>query len=614
MSNSIPYSSLPQTFFETAFCYPGRLAVSDPTSGDAESLTFEQMSARIFGVAHNLVGQRVQTGDRVGLVSAGRSWWPICDFAILTIGARTVPVYPSLPPGQLGFIVRHSGMSGIFVEDAKQFAKLVAAHQEEPLPIRFVVILNEQECRAIDALEAPWPVFSYRSWSRQTADEAAVRNRLRDVQLDDVATIVYTSGTTGLPKGVLLTNRNILSNYYAVKERLDIGPNDVHLSYLPLSHIFERTCGEYIPLLSGSAVYYATSIDTIVADFARVQPTMFTTVPRLLEKVQERVEGQMRQTGGIKQRIFESAMAAGAKMHVEGQRVSSLQTKLYDKLVYQKIKQGMGGRLRFIVSGGAPLSPHVCRFFMALGMQVYEGYGMTETSPVIAFNSPDAPRLGTVGRRLSNVDVTVAEDGELLVRGPSVSPGYYDNEEANLQAYTEDGWLRTGDLAEVSADGYIKITDRKKHLIVLSTGKKVTPAPIEAEILQSPYIDQVCLVGQARKFVAAVVVPNEQAIARWQRTHPELAKDPAQIVAFLEAEVERATAQFARFEQPKRIVLAEPFTIENDLLTPSLKVKPKQVGERYRVEIDELYRLPTGDVAPSPRVVAGEVGMSIPNN
>lgn len=614
MSNSIPYSSLPQTFFETAYQHSGRLALSDPAGADADSLTFAQMSARIFGVAHSLLGHGVQAGERVGLISAGRSWWPICDFAILTIGAWTVPVYPSLPPNQLGFIVRHSGMSGIFVEDAKQLAKLVAAHQEEALPIRFVVILNEQEYRGSDVLSAPWPVYSYRSWSQQKADEAIVRTRLRAVQLDDVATIVYTSGTTGLPKGVLLTHRNILSNYVAVKERLDIGPEDVHLSYLPLSHIFERTCGEYIPLLSGSAVYYATSIDTIVADFARVRPTMFTTVPRLLEKVQERVEGQMREAGGIKQRIFESAMAAGAKLYVEGRRVSPVRTKLFDKLVYQKIKQVMGGRLRFIVSGGAPLSPHVCRFFMALGMQVYEGYGMTETSPVIAFNSPDASRLGTVGRRLSNVEVKVASDGELLVRGPSISPGYYDNDEANLQAYTEDGWLRTGDMAEVSADGYIKITDRKKHLIVLSTGKKVTPAPIEAEILQSPYIDQVCLIGQGRKFVAAVVVPNEAATAGWKRKHSELAHDSAQMVALLEAEVARTTAQFARFEQPKRIVVAEPFTIENDLLTPSLKVKPKQVGERYQAEIDALYRLPAADVTEPSRVMADEVGMSIPHN
>ncbi|WAH35853.1 AMP-dependent synthetase/ligase [Alicyclobacillus dauci] len=593
MNESVSFASLPEAFFATAQKFPQNLALVDPPSVGTPPLTYSEARRFVMSAAQCLIDLDVHKGDRVGLISIGRSWWPICDLAIMSAGAWTVPIYPSLPANQVGFIVRHAGLQGMFVEDERQFEKLVRAHEEERLPLRFVVVLNDEAFHKVCGTASPWPVFRYQTWIHSVSGEEAVQAVINAITLDDPATIVYTSGTTGTPKGVMLTHRNILANLDGIRTRLEIRSDDIHLSYLPLSHILERTCGQFIVLLSGGSVNYAESIDTIVRDFSRVRPTTFTTVPRLLEKVQERVEAQMRQAGGMKQRLFEKAISTGVRSRVEGQSVSAMGLALYDKLVFDKIKRVMGGRLRMIVSGGAPLAPHVGRFFMALGMPIVEGYGMTESSPVISVNLPSHPRLGTVGQRLPNVDVRIAEDGELLVRGASISPGYYLNDEANKQAFTEDGWLKTGDMAEISEDGFIRITDRKKHLLVLSTGKKVTPAPIENDIIQSPFIDQACLVGNGRKFVSVIIVPNDEAVAAWQSQQAESGEDSAQIYNLLQAEVARTTASYAKFEHPKAVIIAEPFTIENDMLTPTLKVKANKVVEVYQERIDVVYGTPS---------------------
>lgn len=585
MSASTVFSSLPEALYATVAKYPNHLALSDPPSLSKSTYTYTQMRQTIESIAQMLLELDVQKGDRVGLISAGRSWWPICDFAIMATGAVTVPVYPNVPASQIGFIVRHAGMAGVFVENKALYETLLKTHFDEPLALSFVVILQETDLADVKQ-RAPWPTFSYAAWCQAQVREEVGRLPV-EIRADDMATIVYTSGTTGTPKGVILTHGNILANFSGIRQRLVLEPTDVHLSYLPLCHIFERTCGQYVPLLSGASICYAECVDTIVQDFARVRPTVFTTVPRLLEKMQERVEAQMAAKGGIQLWVFRRALAAGTRARIDKEAVSPIALQVYEQLVYKKIRKVLGGRLRICFSGGAPLAKHVGQFFLALGLSICEGYGMTETSPVIAFNIPGQPRLGTVGQRLRNVEVRLAEDDELLVRGASVTPGYYRNPEANEEAFTEDGWFKTGDIATLSADGYIAITDRKKHLLVLSTGKKVTPAPIESDILQSAWIEQACLVGQGRKFVAVIVVPSDQLFTDLAKTLPA---DKAQIAAFLQDEVARCTAHYAQFEQPKRVIVAnEPFTVENGLLTPTLKVKNTAVYAAYQNEINHIY-------------------------
>lgn len=606
MSTVIEFTSLPAAFLQKVKEGSDRLALADPPVVGSATFSYADMWRCSCAVAQGLIQQGIEKADRVGLLSVGRSWWSICDFAIMTTGAWTVPVYPSLPANQIGFIIRHAKMVGMFVENRKQLDKLLIAHEEEPLPLRFVVLIESISETDRDALETPWALFSYDDWRAGQADGREIERRMNEMSQNDTATIVYTSGTTGVPKGVTLTHGNILANIAGIRERLVIHAKDVHLSYLPLSHIFERTCGQFIQLLAGASIHFAENTDTIVRDFARIQPTTFSTVPRLLEKVQERVETQMRERGGLQASLFRRAMSIGMKTRVERHQAPGVPLKLYDQLVFRKIRRVMGGRLRMIVSGGAPLAPHVGRFFMAIGQPVIEGYGMTETSPVVAFNSPDAPRVGTVGKRLMNVQVKLAPDGELLVSGPSVTPGYFMNEEATCDVFTEDGWLKTGDIAEVSADGFINITDRKKHLLILSTGKKVTPAPIESDILRSSYIDQVCLVGNGQKFVSVIVVPNEDAMRQFERQNEAIALASDWRRELLGAEVMRYTAAYAKFEQPKAVIIATPFTVENDLMTPTLKVKANQVCAMYADEIGHVYG--TSEIG---SVVSDRTGSSI---
>lgn len=597
MFGSASARSIPACLFEVAEANPHHLAFVDPPSLGLPPVTYGDFKDRSIRVASCLMEFGVEAGDRVGLLSVGRSWWPICDVAVMTIGALTVPIYPSLPASQISFIVSHSGMAGIFVENQVQYQKLLEAHQMTSLPLKFVVMLDKTSVEEEQTSPTPWPVFQYSEWAeRKSSTNTDILNGLSNIDPSRPATIVYTSGTTGTPKGVILTHENILSNMEAAHERFELRQDDIHLSYLPLSHILERMCGAFIPLSCGSTICYAESVDAIADEFRRVRPTIFTTVPRLLEKVEERIEATVQQAGGWRERLFRRAIAAGWKASIDGQTTGSFKLALYNRLVFNKIKRTLGGRMRLVVSGGAPLAPHVCRFFWAMGIPVCEGYGMTETSPIIAFNAPGDKKFGTVGRKLANVELRLEDDGELLVKGPNVFGGYYHNKEADESAFTEDGWLKTGDIATVSADGYVRITDRKKHLIVLSTGKKVTPAPIENDMLQSPYIDQVCLIGQGRKFVAAIVVPDKDMVRKWlaNETAQDVAMHPPEAFSkLLLHEATRTTTNYARFEQPKQIIVAEPFTIENGMLTPTLKVKAARVCEVYADAIEALYHTGT---------------------
>ncbi|MCL6517137.1 long-chain fatty acid--CoA ligase [Alicyclobacillus sp.] len=575
-----------------------RPALWDPQpDGSYRTWTYAQLWRDIRRVASHLLERGIGAGDFVGLIATTRAWWPIADFAIMSLGAHTVPVYPSVPSNQVQYILAHAGTRAVFVENAEQLEKVVAEQANLP-KLEFVVVLDEIADTALERARAHWPVYRFRDWLARDAglDAPAWEGRWRDLTPNHLATVVYTSGTTGNPKGVCLTHGNLVANVEGIRHVVRLNPEDRSLSYLPLSHIFERTAGQFVPFQAGSSIAYSRGMRYITEDFQKMPPTVFTTVPRLLEKVYDAVQAQLHAAAGMKRRMMERALELGMAARVEGQPVSRAELAMYDRLVLSRVRRAMGGRLRAVIVGGAPMPLYVGRFFTALGIPVAEGYGMTETSPVVCANFPENPRLGTAGKVLPNLEVRIADDGEVLVRGPSVTPGYLHNEEATREAIDEDGWLHTGDIGELSEDGYLRITDRKKNLIVLSTGKKVVPAAVEGAILQNPFIDQALLIGAGRKFVSVIVVPNEEAVGRWfseqgravprERWH----EDPA-LADFLLGQVLAATKDFARFEQPKKLLVArEPFTVENDLMTPTLKVRARQVLERYREEIEALYQ------------------------
>ena len=583
--------------------YGDKEALVSPNKSDGyDTWTYQRMWSEIESIALNLQDKGVQSGDRVGLLSDGRAAWPLCDFAILSCGACTVPIYPSIPAQQIEHIVRDSGMKGLFLEDVGQLKKLLQIPPSAIPQLQFVVLLEnadaEETVEVITQAKKRYGFYQFSSWTSPVLrrKNSTWREGWKEIGEEHLATIVYTSGTTGLPKGVLLSHGNLLANVRGIGEIFELRPTDRSLSYLPLSHIFERTAGQFVILRTGGTIVYSRGFSYITEDFLRMPPTVFTTVPRLLEKVLEMTWKKVDASPNWRKQLFQNAVEAGMKARVKGERVSPIKVQFYDKLVFSQIKAALGGRLRAVISGGAPLPKYVGEFFAAARIPVAEGYGMTETSPVVCVNPPGAIHLGTAGKILPNVEVRIGEDGEVLVKGPSITKGYYNNEEATRDLFTEDGWMHTGDIGEVTDDGYLRITDRKKNLIVLSTGKKVTPAPIEGSILKSRLIDQALLVGQAYKFVSLIVVPNEDEVREWYKSRGqtplprELWQSDQTLYDLLMNEVRTATEGFAEFERPKKLLIpSDTFTVENGCLTPTLKVKARVVFDKYEKEIEALY-------------------------
>jgi long-chain acyl-CoA synthetase len=592
-------SNLTELLEHSVRAYGSRPALLSPDTEGYVEWTYERLWRDIRQVAGRLRDCGVERMDKVGLLAESRAWWPISDFAVTSLGACLVPVYPSLPQNQVEYIVRHSEMKGIFIQNESQLRKLLALDPQSIPQLRFVVLYEDDIHPTSRAAAASrWVVYNFHEWlaGPDVWTESEWLQRVRGVTRDDLATIVYTSGTTGLPKGVMLTHGNLLANVEGIEAYVKLTPEDQSLSYLPLSHIFERTAGQFLPLAAGSSIVYSRGIQHVAQELRRVSPSTFTTVPRLLEKIYEQVMRLVQDAPAWRRSIFEKALEVGRRARVRGETVPAWQLILYDRLVFHKIREAMGRRMRLMVVGGAPMPRYVGEFFTAAGLTVVEGYGMTETAPVVCVNPPDAVRLGTAGKVLPNVEVRIAGDGEILVRAPSVTPGYYKDEEATREAFTPEGFLRTGDIGELTEDGYLRITDRKKNLLILSTGKNVTPAPIESEILRSPYIDQVLLVGDGYKYVSAIVVPNEPFVREWLASQGRVSlprdrwpQDEA-LREFLLKQVQQAVQSFARFEQPKQVIIArEPFTVENGMLTPTLKVRPRQVLDAYREEIEAMY-------------------------
>jgi long-chain acyl-CoA synthetase len=567
-------------------------------NGAWHDLTHQEVARRVKRTALGLRELGIQPGDRVAILAPNCPEWAIADFACLSIRCADVPVYPTLPAKQAAYVLRDSGAVAVFVADDGQYAK-VAEHRADLPAIRHVILFGgDASGPGVTTLQAVEQLGA--AAERRYPD---YEREARAVSPDELATLIYTSGTTGDPKGVMLTHRNFTTNVISALPRLPVGPADSALSLLPLSHSFERMAGHYTLFHAGVTISYAESLEQVAANMQEVRPTIVLAVPRLYEKIYGRVLESALAGSSLKRRIFFWSKRNGeawVDLSLNRQTVPAglaFRRRLADRLVFTKLRARTGGRIRFFVSGGAPLSADIAKFFFAAGLPILEGYGLTETSPVICVNPFDRPRLGSVGPAIDGVEVRIASDGEILARGPNIMRGYYNKPEATREAIDADGWFHTGDIGELDAEGYLRITDRKKDIIVTAGGKNIAPQPIENLVKKSAFLLNAVMIGDKRKFPIMLVVPNPDAVKAWATERGLPTADYAALlrhpdaVARVEREVMANLRDLATYETPKKfLLLPEDFTIESGELTPTMKVKRRVVEQRYKQEIEQLYQ------------------------
>lgn len=559
--------------------------------------SYAQLLERVQGMSLGLRELGITAGARIGLLSENRPEWAITDYACLTARCTDVPIYPTLPPRQIEYILRDAGCEAICVSSREQLKKILEIRPN--LPALKHVIAFDRSATGPGVLSLDDVIVRglaakgrYPAW-REEAQKA---------RPDDLATLIYTSGTTGDPKGVMLTHGNITSNVVAGLAMLTLQDTDQCLSFLPLSHIFERMAGHYVMFYVGAIINYAQSIDTVSADMIELRPTVVVSVPRLYEKIYARVlEGALGGSAVKKQIFFWAKRTAEtwaeyvlAKRPVP--RGLAFRKRIADKLVFSKLKARTGGKVRFFASGGAPLSADIAKFFFAAGLPILEGYGLTETSPIITVNTFEHIKLGCVGRPIPGVEVRIALDGEILTRGPHVMKGYYNKPEATAEAIDAEGWFHTGDIGLLDADGFLKITDRKKDLIVTAGGKNIAPQPIEGKLKTNKFVVNAVMLGDKRKFPIMLIVPNLDNLKSWA-IHKQLtfAGDDdllrlPETAAKMEREMAKSLRELAHFEMPKKVMLLRTdFSLESGELTPTMKVKRRVVEKNYQARIDALY-------------------------
>jgi long-chain acyl-CoA synthetase len=595
--NSAP-GTLNQLFFNAVQRYDKADALQVKVNGAYQPISHRTLAERVRRTALGLQALGMKEGDRVAILSENRPEWAIADYGCLTSALTDVAIYPNLPPDQIAYILRDSGSTAIFVSTAQQAEKVSAIRRQCPT-LRVVIGFSATRENGVDLTMAELEAKG--AATETPASIAEYRRAAEAVRPDHLATLIYTSGTTGEPKGVMLTHDNIYSNVMAGAVQIPFSGDDACLSFLPLSHIFERMAGHYLMLQTGTSIAYAESIDTVPIDMQLVKPTLGLSVPRLYEKMYARVLENALSGGAIKKQIFFWARNVADRWATEklaGRTPGGLlgmQYRIAQRLVFSKLKARTGSRLRYFVSGGAPLAAEINKFFYAAGLVILEGYGLTETSPVIAVNTPDAFRIGTVGKAFPGVEIMIASDGEICTRGPHVMKGYYNKPEATAEAIDESGWFHTGDIGQLE-DGFLRITDRKKDIIATAGGKKIAPQPIENKVKTNKYVSQAVMIGDKRKYPVLLVVPNWESLEKWARYKNLIWTDRAQLLqmptvrAKMEKEVAEELAGLARFEMPKKIALLEhDFSIERGELTPTLKVKRRVIDESYKSVIDSLY-------------------------
>jgi long-chain acyl-CoA synthetase len=560
-------------------------------------ISARQLQQEVESVAYGLLALGVEPGERVTILSENRPGWALADLAILSTGALTVPIYPTLVAEQVQFILLDCGARICVVSTREQLEKALSVRGGTRLTHFITLDPLHHDDPAVLSLKQ----VSALGEKKRDAAPGLLRERLDAIDPRGTATILYTSGTTGRPKGVMLSHENILSNVRTALQPFALAPTDVALSFLPLSHIFERTAGYYAMLYAGATIAYAESIEAVAQNMVEVRPTIVMSVPRLYEKMYARVMEAALSGSALKKRLFLWAKDVGERVvdrRLSGApvgRALGAQHALASRLVFSKLRARTGGRVRFFFSGGAPLSGKIARFFWAADLPIYEGYGLTETAPVIACNMPQATRHGSVGKPIPGVEVRIAEDGEILVKGPNVMLGYFQIPEETANAM-QDGWFKTGDVGYFDKDGFLIITDRKKDLIKTSGGKYIAPQPIENRLKLSKFVAQAVVIGNRRKYAAVLLVPNFENLRKHADKSGIPFNDNSGLLAnpdvrrLYEGVVDEVNAGLSHFETMKRFtLLPTDFSIESGELTPTLKVKRRVVETKYADQIDALY-------------------------
>jgi long-chain acyl-CoA synthetase len=582
--------------FQSAQSFAEEVAMRVQRDGQWRSYTYREMGETIRQIARALLALGVQPGDRVGIFSENRPEWTLVDFAVLAIGGVSVPIYATNTKDQAAYIVDETGMAIIFTGSQENFDKIQAVAPTSP-NLKTIIAFDD---RTAISRELGQHFNQFLQMGADTATDSDMDARLAQADAADLATIIYTSGTTGEPKGVMLTHANIFHQFKALDGEFHVGPGDRSMCFLPLSHVYER-CWSFFVFRCGATNNYLANPKEIIAVMGEVRPTVMVSVPRLYEKIYAAAIYGLSQGSGLKKRLFYWAIDVGKQYQYQlkdqgsAGTILAWQHKLADQLVLSKVRAVVGGPKNFFSAGGAPLAQSIEEFFFAAGLLVCEGYGLTETSPMVTFNTPRAFKFGTVGKPIPDCQVKIADNGEILVKSPSLTQGYYRKPEATAEAF-RDGWFHTGDVGGFDSDGFLRITDRIKDLIITSGGKNIAPQKVETVYAKDHFIEQFITIGDRRKYISALIVPNFEALEGYAREHgitfrswEELVENPA-VHAFYQERIDDCSEELAPYEQVKAFtLLPAPLAQETGELTPSLKIKRRVVIEKYAARIEAMY-------------------------
>jgi long-chain acyl-CoA synthetase len=582
-----------QYFLATANKYSDRTALMYKKNGRYQEITYEEFRNRVDALADELSRMGIKKGDTVGIYSYNRPEWAITDLAILKLGAIVVPIYHVLSPFYVKYIINDANLKLLFIENAELYKSFNTIKHQTP-KLEKIALFDDAGFET---------ETNFHRFSDMIKPKNNTLTQEPNVTSSDIATIVYTSGTTGEPKGAILTHANIISNTVTAVNIFGINYKDVIMSYLPLSHMFERTAGYYVMIFSGGAIGYAENLTTIVDDIKKIRPTVVIALPRVLEKAYETAAEKIEKSSALTKKMVYSAIKnLNEYVNLKYKKLPipfglKIKRLIYNQLVAKKFRKIAGGRIRILCSGGAPLNRTIGKIFYILGFKVTEGYGLTETSPVISASTIDEIRLGTVGKIFPDVQVKIGQNDEILVKGPNVMLGYYNKPEETRQAIDQDGWFHTGDQGKFDEFGNLVITGRIKELIITSYGKKIPPIPIEEKLCKCGYIDQVMLFGDNKNFIIALIVPRKNSLEFYAKSknisyadYRQLLDHP-EIKLLIKNELDIAGQDLAPYEKVKAFaLLSEGFTIDNGLLTPTLKLRRGKVIEKYLNLIEETYQ------------------------
>lgn len=597
----IPYKSVPNMLKMNAEKHPDKPALGYKKDGKYTTITYKQYYENVLMCARGLKKLGIKKGDFVAILSENRVGWVIADIGILSLGAITCPIYPTNTPEQIKYVINHSESKVVFVSTKSQYEKLLEIKNEIPTVnyvVSFEKFLGDKTLPLLtfnQLLETSLPLTK--------EDREILENDINQVLEDDILTCIYTSGTTGIPKGVLLTHKNILWDaYLGIKKVEVLDDKETLLSFLPLSHSLERTIGYYLPIMNGNTIYFAESVEKVPENLMEVKPTVVISVPRLFEKIYSRIFETVHNMPPFKKRLFHYALKTASEYiekkyeRKEPLGFTGLKYKFFDKLVYKKLRERVGGRLKFFVSGGAPLDKNINKFFWSVGIRILEGYGLTETSPAVCINNYRLIKFGSVGTAFEYTQFKTDLDGELLIKGPMVMKGYYKNLEATEEVLDKEGWFRTGDIAKIDDEGFIFIVDRKKELIITAGGKNIAPQPIENTIKLDKYVSQAFVYGDKKPYLVVLITPNVERLIDFAKEENIQYLDLEQLVTdkkvinLFQERIKEINSKLAKYETIKKFaILPRDFSIETGELTPTLKLKRKVIYEKYKDKIEKLY-------------------------